>query len=46
MIGAMVGLDIPASSALTRELTGWEPTHPGLMEDLEADFYYRDPAVA
>jgi nucleoside-diphosphate-sugar epimerase len=45
-LGAMVGFDIPASSAITRELTGWQPTHPGLIEDLEADFYYRDPAVA
>jgi nucleoside-diphosphate-sugar epimerase len=40
-LGMMVGLDIPASSAITRELTGWQPTHPGLIEDLEQDFYYR-----
>ena len=40
-LGMMVGLDIPASSAITRELTGWQPTHPGLIEDLEEDFYYR-----
>jgi nucleoside-diphosphate-sugar epimerase len=45
-LGMMVGLDIPASSAITRELTGWQPTHPGLIEDLEADFYYREPAAA
>lgn len=41
-IGGMLSLDIPASSAITRELTGWQPTRPGLLEDLEADFYYRD----
>jgi nucleoside-diphosphate-sugar epimerase len=40
-LGMMVGLDIPASSAITRDLTGWRPTHPGLVEDLEQDFYYR-----
>jgi nucleoside-diphosphate-sugar epimerase len=35
------GLDIPASSALTRERTGWLPTHPGLIEDLEAGHYFQ-----
>ena len=27
--------DTPASSALTRELLGWGPTRPTLLEDLE-----------
>ncbi|MCC3762682.1 hypothetical protein K3N28_06315 [Glycomyces sp. TRM65418] len=27
--------DIAASSARTRELLGWEPVHPGLIEDLD-----------
>ena len=27
-IGQFIGLDMPASSALTRELLGWEPTGP------------------
>lgn len=40
-LGMTVGLDIPASSAITLELTGWQPTHPGLIEDLEQDCYYR-----
>jgi nucleoside-diphosphate-sugar epimerase len=44
-IGAFFGIDAPASSALTRERLGWEPTHPGLMEDLEEDFYYVPVAV-
>jgi len=38
-IGRFFALDIPASSALTRELLGWEPTHPGLLEDLDAGYY-------
>jgi hypothetical protein len=43
-----VGLDAPATSALTREWLGWEPTHAGLIEDLEAGHYFREaqPAVA
>ena len=34
--------DSPASSALTRELLGWQPTHPGLIEDLDEGHYFRD----
>jgi nucleoside-diphosphate-sugar epimerase len=39
-MGAFFGLDCPASSALTREQLGWTPTHPGLIEDLEAGHYF------
>jgi nucleoside-diphosphate-sugar epimerase len=31
--------DIPASSAYTRSLLGWEPTHPTLLEDIAAGHY-------
>jgi nucleoside-diphosphate-sugar epimerase len=31
--------DQPSSSALTRERFGWKPTHPSLLEDLEAGNY-------
>ncbi len=34
--------DIPASSALTRDLVGWQPTHPGLIDDLEQGHYFHD----
>jgi nucleoside-diphosphate-sugar epimerase len=40
--------DSPASSALTRELLGWQPTHPGLIADLDEEHYFREahPAAA
>jgi nucleoside-diphosphate-sugar epimerase len=38
-IGAFFALDLPASSTLTQQLLGWTPTHPGLIEDLEAGYY-------
>ena len=33
--------DAPASSDLTRQLTGWAPTGPGLLDDLDDDRYYQ-----
>jgi nucleoside-diphosphate-sugar epimerase len=36
-----VGMDSPVNSTITRELLGWEPTGPSLLEDLEQDHYYR-----
>jgi len=42
-LGHFVGLDSPASAAVTRELLAWEPTGPSLLEDLEQDHYYREP---
>jgi nucleoside-diphosphate-sugar epimerase len=40
MLARMLALDSPASSELTRELIGWQPTHPGLIADLEAGHYF------
>lgn len=37
--GSLVGGDQPASSAATRELLGWEPTGPTLLDDLRAGYY-------
>jgi nucleoside-diphosphate-sugar epimerase len=34
-LGMFAGFDMPASSALTRQRLGWEPTGPGLIADLE-----------
>jgi hypothetical protein len=32
--------DMPASSMLTRDLVSWDPSGPGLLTDLEKDYYY------
>ena len=39
-LAGFLGLDSPASSTLTRELLGWHPTHPGLIEDLDKGHYF------
>jgi nucleoside-diphosphate-sugar epimerase len=44
-LATFVALDVRASSALTRELVGWEPTRPGLIDDLEQGHYFSEPAV-
>jgi nucleoside-diphosphate-sugar epimerase len=41
-LGLFAGLDSPASATITRELLGWEPTGPSLLEDLDKDYYYRE----
>jgi nucleoside-diphosphate-sugar epimerase len=43
-LGALVSLDNPTSSALTQELLGWKPEHPGLIEDLDQGHYFADLA--
>jgi nucleoside-diphosphate-sugar epimerase len=40
-LAGFLAADSPASSALTRELLGWQPTHPGLIEDLDEGHYFR-----
>ncbi|MFI1075995.1 SDR family oxidoreductase [Streptomyces puniciscabiei] len=39
VIGRVFALDMPSSSALTRERFGWQPTHPSLIDDLAAGGY-------
>jgi nucleoside-diphosphate-sugar epimerase len=41
-LGRLVQLDNPVSTARTRELLGWEPVHPGLIDDLNEGHYFRD----
>jgi nucleoside-diphosphate-sugar epimerase len=40
-MAGLLALDSPASSTITRKVTGWEPTHPGLIEDLELGHYFK-----
>lgn len=44
-LAGFAALDVRASSARTRELLGWEPTHPGLLGDLEQGHYFRAPSA-
>jgi nucleoside-diphosphate-sugar epimerase len=39
-LAAFLGLDSPASAALTRELLDWHPTQPGLLDDLDKGHYF------
>ncbi|GAB3052750.1 SDR family oxidoreductase [Stenotrophomonas tumulicola] len=38
-LGMFFGADAPASSARTRSLLGWEPTHATLLEDIAGGHY-------
>ena len=40
-LASFLALDSPASSTLTRELLRWQPTQPGLIEDLEKGHYFQ-----
>lgn len=44
-LGALVMLDNPTSSAVTRQLLGWRPAHPGLIADLAESHYFATPAA-
>ncbi|HEY3754147.1 MAG TPA: SDR family oxidoreductase [Pseudonocardiaceae bacterium] len=39
-LSGFIGADSPASSTLTRELLGWQPTQPGLIDDLDKGHYF------
>jgi hypothetical protein len=43
-LAGFLAADSPASSALTRELLGWQPAHPGLLDDLDKGHYFHNPA--
>ncbi len=43
--GGFFAADVPASSALTRELVGWQPTHPELIADLDRGHYFDSPTL-
>jgi hypothetical protein len=39
-LAALIGLDNPVSTAETRRVLGWEPTHPGLLADFDNGDYF------
>jgi nucleoside-diphosphate-sugar epimerase len=40
-LGHFVGMDSPANAVITRDLLGWEPTGPGLLDDLDMGHYFK-----
>jgi nucleoside-diphosphate-sugar epimerase len=42
-LAGFLGADSPASSELTRHQLGWQPTNPGLIEDLDQGHYFQSP---
>jgi nucleoside-diphosphate-sugar epimerase len=42
-LAGFLAIDSPASSTLTRELLGWQPTQPGLIQDLDQGHYFHTP---
>lgn len=44
-IAGFFASDIPTSSALTRELLGWEPTQIGFVDDLDQGHYFDVPGA-
>ena len=45
-LGGLVSLDNPTSSDYTKQLLGWEPVHPGLIEDLGEGHYFETVQAA
>lgn len=43
-LAMVVALDLPTSNLTTRRILGWEPTHPGLIADLNNGDYFATPS--
>jgi nucleoside-diphosphate-sugar epimerase len=43
-LAGFIGMDSPATSARTRALLDWQPSHPGLIDDLDEGHYFGDRA--
>jgi hypothetical protein len=44
-LSMVIAHDIPTSSAATRRILGWEPTHPGLLADFDKGEYFATPSA-
>jgi nucleoside-diphosphate-sugar epimerase len=44
-LSMVIAHDIPTSSAATRRILGWEPTHPGLLADFDKGDYFTTTAT-
>ncbi|HVQ95536.1 MAG TPA: SDR family oxidoreductase [Mycobacteriales bacterium] len=44
-LGGFIATDSPAASTLTRDLLGWHPTQPGLIDDLDKGHYFHHPST-
>ena len=42
-LAAVIGLDNPTSTLVTRRGLGWEPAHPGLLADFDDGDYFTTP---
>jgi nucleoside-diphosphate-sugar epimerase len=42
-LAAVIVLDNPTSTLLTRRILGWEPAHPGLLADFDEGDYFTTP---
>jgi nucleoside-diphosphate-sugar epimerase len=40
MLVRLLTTDMPASSTITQQLLDWQPTHPGLLEDIDQGHYF------
>jgi len=43
-LGRFVSADLPGTSTLTQKRFGWTPTRPGLLADLDQDYYFNQPS--
>ena len=43
-VGHIFSMDIPASSTRTQQRLGWHPVQPGLLADLDGDYYFTNEA--
>jgi nucleoside-diphosphate-sugar epimerase len=44
-LAGVLSIDIPASNTLTRELLSWQPTQPGLLDDLDKGHYFHNSSA-